>query len=324
MSSVEQRIHQSRTSDNDPSVAMEAGATRAALLADHKAVCVDMRTVARTMGDRFEQEIEECVTAAHRPASLRIHTGAPLSIFDPAAWVACLVLFFYGGNAPNLERPVNISWRQLFRYLMNREELDYHLEEDELRATLAFVQIGSFQVHQTLPWESAPVSLSVGFAKSSAPASCRAGARVGKLVTVQFSQGVSNSLRVQRAASERPRVLQSLHILTQLYASSRRVVHRCPEHFVILLDVTQAGSSSRRDAGLCRVASGLECSSTCSSESPSSSTSDSDPNPASREDWCSRLCSIDSRNKLRKPASSASRGPNKIKTRVTAAQKPRM
>ena len=57
-------------------------------------------------------------------------TGAPLSIFDPAAWVACLTEFFHGDCAPNLERPAKISWRHLFKYLMNREELEYHLDTD--------------------------------------------------------------------------------------------------------------------------------------------------------------------------------------------------
>ena len=53
-----------------------------------------------------------------------------MSIFDPAAWVACLTQFFYGDCAPNLQRPAKISWRFLFRYLMNREELEYHLDSD--------------------------------------------------------------------------------------------------------------------------------------------------------------------------------------------------
>ena len=85
------------------------------------------------MGERFGEEIECSVTAAHwvsDPATLRVHTGAPLSLFDPAAWVACLTEFFYGDCAPNLDRPAKISWRYLFRYLMNREELEYHLDTD--------------------------------------------------------------------------------------------------------------------------------------------------------------------------------------------------
>ena len=73
------------------------------------------------------------MTAAYRaskPANLRVHTGAPLSLFDPAAWVECLTDFCYGDCAPNLESPVKISWRHLFKYLMNREELEYHLGTD--------------------------------------------------------------------------------------------------------------------------------------------------------------------------------------------------
>ena len=117
------RTHVAASSGNDPSVAMEAAAHVAALQAEHTTMCIDMRSLARSLGtDRFQREIEESVTAAHRkssPATLRIHTGAPLNVFDPAAWVACLVEFFYGDCAPNLERPAKISWRVLFKYLMN-------------------------------------------------------------------------------------------------------------------------------------------------------------------------------------------------------------
>ena len=128
------RTHEATATGTDSSQAMEKAANLAVLLADHKSVCVDMRALARSMGgDRFEQKIEESVTAAHRkssPPTLRIYTGAPLSLFDPAAWVACLVQFFYGDCAPNLGRPAKISWRHLFKYLMNREELEYYLDSD--------------------------------------------------------------------------------------------------------------------------------------------------------------------------------------------------
>ena len=76
---------------------------------------------------------ESHVAAAYRaskPATLRVHTGAPLSLFDAAAWVASLTEFCYGDCAPNLEGPAKISWRLLFRYLMNREELKYHPDAD--------------------------------------------------------------------------------------------------------------------------------------------------------------------------------------------------
>ena len=46
---------------------MEPAADLAALLADHKTVCVDMRTLAQPLGtDRIQQEIEECVTATQK------------------------------------------------------------------------------------------------------------------------------------------------------------------------------------------------------------------------------------------------------------------
>ena len=105
---------------------MDAAADLAALQADHQAMCVDMHSLTRSMGKGFHEEIERSVTAAHRkasPATLRVHTGAPLSLFDPAAWVAACVEFFYGDCAPNLDRPAKTSWRRLFRYLMNKEEL---------------------------------------------------------------------------------------------------------------------------------------------------------------------------------------------------------
>ena len=97
---------------------------------------MDMRSLARSMGNRFHAEIERSVTSSSRsqsPATLRIQTGAPLSLFDPAAWVASCTEFFYGDCAPNLERPAKITWRDLFRYLMNREELEYHLPSDGVR-----------------------------------------------------------------------------------------------------------------------------------------------------------------------------------------------
>ena len=68
-----------------------------------------------------------------------------MSFFEPATWVACFVEFFYGDCAPNLDRPAKISWRRLFRYLMNREELEYHLASDTVR------YIGSSQSRWNTP-----------------------------------------------------------------------------------------------------------------------------------------------------------------------------
>ena len=134
------RHHQAKDSDDGGIDALHASSDLTAILADHKEVCIDLRTMAKSMGKNFQSEIECCITADHgvdretamrkTPATLRIHTGEPLSFFDPAAWVACCVQFFYGDCAPNLGRPAKISWRRLMRYLMNKEELEYHLDSD--------------------------------------------------------------------------------------------------------------------------------------------------------------------------------------------------
>ena len=52
-------------------------------------------------------------------------------MFEPAAWPAAFVEFFYGDCAPNLDRPRRVGVRQLFHYLANREELEYSLEADK-------------------------------------------------------------------------------------------------------------------------------------------------------------------------------------------------
>ena len=122
--------------DNPADSAMDLAADLHASQAEHQHVCVDLRSLARHMGEGFHDEIERHITAAQRkssPATLRIRTGAPLSIFDPTSWVAFGVEYFFGDCAPNLDRPAKISWRRLFDHLMNREELEYHLESDAER-----------------------------------------------------------------------------------------------------------------------------------------------------------------------------------------------
>ena len=44
--------------------------------------------------------------------------------------MASSVEFVYGDCVPNLYRPVRIGFRELFQYLLKREELDYHLPHD--------------------------------------------------------------------------------------------------------------------------------------------------------------------------------------------------
>ena len=63
---AEVRAQQAGDSERGVTTTMESAGDGAALLADHKDVCIDMCTMGRSMGDRFEQEIEESVSAVHK------------------------------------------------------------------------------------------------------------------------------------------------------------------------------------------------------------------------------------------------------------------
>ena len=68
---------------------------------------------------------------ANTPRTLHIRSGKPVNMFEPAAWMAAFVEFFYGDCAPNLARPQRVGLRELFYYLATREELEYSLEADK-------------------------------------------------------------------------------------------------------------------------------------------------------------------------------------------------
>ena len=85
------------------------------------------------MGTEYERNIETAITSTATqgdPKTLYIKAGAPLDMFAASSWPASFVEFFYGDCAPNLDRPRKVSWRELFNYLMSREELEYCLPGD--------------------------------------------------------------------------------------------------------------------------------------------------------------------------------------------------
>ena len=122
-----------------------------------KQVALDVRDLAKTMGARYELELERAVSVAEgrqcsegnvpgrdasggaasepvarpRLTGLQVQTGAALSTFDARCWPLCFTEFFYGDCAPNLERPAPLTFEQVLSYLMLREELEYALEDDE-------------------------------------------------------------------------------------------------------------------------------------------------------------------------------------------------
>ncbi len=99
---------------------------------------MDLRTVAQSMGERYQEELEGALSSARMedpqaniPQTLHVRSGRPINAFEPQAWPAAFVQFFYGDCAPNLDRPRRVSFKHLFKYLLEREELEYKLASDE-------------------------------------------------------------------------------------------------------------------------------------------------------------------------------------------------
>eukprot|EP00969_Alexandrium_andersonii_P033777 1476327-Alexandrium_andersonii.AAC.2 len=122
----------------DPATrAAVAAAQLAAQRAAHAAALVDLRTVAQSMGAKYQDRLEEALAsarmenaAANTPLTLHVKSGKPINAFEPQAWPAAFVQFFYGDCAPNLDRPCRVRMRHLFKYLLEREELEYALPTD--------------------------------------------------------------------------------------------------------------------------------------------------------------------------------------------------
>ena len=119
----------------------EAAAVAASALATekakHGAACVDLRKLATKMGGEYQQHLENALATSRRgdstadtPRTLHIKSGKPVNMFEPQAWSAAFVEFFYGDCAPNLDRPQKVGMRELFHYLASREELEYSLAAD--------------------------------------------------------------------------------------------------------------------------------------------------------------------------------------------------
>ena len=130
--------HDARDSDADRATSAAcAAADLAAARAAHAAALVDLRTVSQTMGANYSRRLEEALASArmenavaNTPQTLHVKSGKPVNAFEPQAWPSAFVQFFYGDCAPNLDRPCRVPMRHLFKYLIEREELEYALPSD--------------------------------------------------------------------------------------------------------------------------------------------------------------------------------------------------
>ena len=99
-------------------------------------IALDIRDLASRLGREQKCILQETIAASEaapkRAAdALVVTTGKPLSMFDPASWPSCFVEFFYGDAVPNLERETKLRFEDVWRALLDREELEYHLPGDQ-------------------------------------------------------------------------------------------------------------------------------------------------------------------------------------------------
>ena len=93
----------------------------------------------KRMADSFRAHGEACVSTS----------GSPLSMLAPETWPKCFVEFWFGDALPSMEErgkigngTTYVDMGDLFEWLQDREELEYHLPSDETpykaRATSRF------------------------------------------------------------------------------------------------------------------------------------------------------------------------------------------
>ena len=118
------RLEQQRLQAAGTENAAQAASTLAAEKTKHTAALVDLRKLASKMGTEYQQEMTDALAAsrmegatANTPRTLHVRSGKPVNMFEPQAWSAAFVEFFYGDCAPNLDRPRRVGMRDLFHYL---------------------------------------------------------------------------------------------------------------------------------------------------------------------------------------------------------------
>ena len=132
------KLEQRRIQTAKTEEAADAATTLAAEKTKHTAALVDLRKLANKMGKEYQQQMTDALAAsrmegatANTPKTLHVRSGKAVNMFEPRAWSASFVEFFYGDCAPNLDRPRRVAVRELFHYLASREELEYSLETDK-------------------------------------------------------------------------------------------------------------------------------------------------------------------------------------------------
>ena len=95
-----------------------------------------MQSVVRNQNKDSEVKIQNAAAGAERcrlvsPEALAVPTNGPLNAYDARTWPVSSVHWWFGDGAPNLERCRKMLFEEVARMLLDREELEYHLANDE-------------------------------------------------------------------------------------------------------------------------------------------------------------------------------------------------
>ena len=100
-------------------------------------VIMDVKDVASGIGRSGQVALEAACTSAEQmrsvdTVSLAVPTKhKPLQSWDPRTWPACFTEWWFGDGAPNLARDRPMLFEELAPMLLDREELEYALDEDQ-------------------------------------------------------------------------------------------------------------------------------------------------------------------------------------------------
>ena len=112
-----------------PAVSSDATAQAAAEEECFRAV-VDLQEISKKLDrHKFEEKARLLEDADNK--AMFVPANKLLSMFDPATWTQCFSEFWYGDALPNMsEQKQNprLTFEQLFKTLLDREELEYQLD----------------------------------------------------------------------------------------------------------------------------------------------------------------------------------------------------
>ena len=103
---------------------------------EYKNIVLDMQSILKNIDRQSEVKLQNAAAGSERcivvcPDALAVPTNGPLNAYDARTYPISSVHWWFGDGAPNLDRDRKMLFEEVARMLLDREELEYHLVEDE-------------------------------------------------------------------------------------------------------------------------------------------------------------------------------------------------